>query len=181
MKYVAFFRGINVGGKNIVKMSELRQLFTDLGLQNVKTYIQSGNVIFSSDTEQCSLVTMIEKAFEEKFGFNTTFTIRSEDEITSIIDSLPFEAEEIEQARREAPDVEHIYVYLSDSDIDKEKVVQLCSRYNGSDRVEIEESEIYLLCFQSIRDSKLAIMLSKLPQPLTFRNLNTMKKISMMF
>ncbi len=45
MKYAAFFRGINVGGKNIVKMAELKKLFSDLGFQKVETYIQSGNVV----------------------------------------------------------------------------------------------------------------------------------------
>lgn len=48
MNYIAFFRRINVGSKNRIKMADLRVLFSDLGYQNVKTYIQSGNVIFES-------------------------------------------------------------------------------------------------------------------------------------
>jgi uncharacterized protein (DUF1697 family) len=181
MEYAAFFRGINVGGKNIVKMSDLRQLFIDLGFQNVKTYIQSGNAIFSSDMEQHLLATMIEEAFEEQFGFQSAVVVRSCVEIANIIDLLPFRTVEIEQAREERPDVEHIYVYLSESDIDIEKVNQSCASYSGKDRFKTENREIYLLCFQSITDSKLATSLTKLPQPLTARNLKTMKKISSMF
>lgn len=49
MRYLALFRGINVGGKNIVKMKELRELFTELGFVNVRSYIQSGNLLFTSD------------------------------------------------------------------------------------------------------------------------------------
>lgn len=55
MKYVAMFRGINVGGKNVVKMDDLKQLFLDLGLFKIKTYIQSGNVVFETILDEASL------------------------------------------------------------------------------------------------------------------------------
>ena len=181
VKFVAFFRGIYVGGKNIVKMSALSQLFISLGFHDIKTYIQSGNVIFSSDIEQHLLIPLIEQAFEEQFGFSSAVVIRSGGEIERVVDSLPFVAEEIEQAQNENPDVEYIYIYLSNNTIDVEKVNQLCSSYNGKDKFHIMNREIYLLCFQSIRDSKLATTLMKLPQPLTSRNFKTMEKISSMF
>jgi len=180
VKYVAFFRGINVGGKNIVKMSDLRQFFLDLGFHDVKTYIQSGNVLFSSDIEQHLLAPLIEQAFERQFGFPSAVVIRSGAEIERIITSLPFGEAEIKQAQNENPDVEHIYIYLSNSAIDTERVNQLCASYGGKDKYTIEKREIYILCMQSIRDSKLAIVLTKLPQPLTSRNLKTMEKISSM-
>jgi len=181
MKYVAFFRGINVGGKNIAKMSDLSQLFISLGFHDIKTYIQSGNVIFSSDMEQHLLIPVIEQAFKEQFGFSSAVVIRSDTEIENIVDLLPFREAEIEQAQNENPDVEHIYIYLSNNTIDIEKVNQLYVSYSGKDRFQIINREIYLLCFQSIRDSKLATVLTKLPQPLTSRNLKTMEKISLMF
>ena len=180
MKYAAFFRGINVGGKNMVKMSALSQLFIDLGFHHVKTYIQSGNVFFSSDKKQHLLIPLIEKAFEEQFGFSSAAVIRSDAEIKNIVDLLPFKTAEIEQAQKETPDVEHIYIYLSNDTIDIEKVNKLCASYNGKDRFQINNREIYLLCFQSIRDSKLAAILTKLPHPLTSRNLKTMEKISVL-
>ena len=180
MQYVAFFRGINVGGRNTVKMSDLRQLFIGLGFQNAKTYIQSGNVIFSSDMEQRLLMPMIERAFEEQFGFQSAVVIRSEAEIAHIIDAMPFGAAEIEQAQNASPDVEHIYIYLSEGILDTESITKLCASYNGKDRLHMGNREVYLLCFQSIRDSKLATQLTKLPQQLTARNLKTMKKIALL-
>ena len=180
MRYAAFFRGINVGGKNTVKMSDLRQIFFDLGFQNAKTYIQSGNAVFSSGIEQRLLGSLLEQAFEERFGFQSAVVVRSDAEIANIIESLPFGAAEIEQAESETPDVEHIYIYLSGSAIDIEKASRLCASYTGNDKFQIMNREIYLLCFQSIRDSKLAALLTKLPQPLTVRNLKTIKKISLM-
>ena len=177
VKCVAFFRGINVGGKNIVKMSELRQLFNDLGFQDVTTYIQSGNVIFTSDLEQHKLVPLIEDRFIKQFAFQSAVVIRSSAEIVKIVASLPFEAVEIEQAVSENPAVEHLYIYLSNDPFDIEMVSRICASYNGKDKYQIINRELYLLCFQSIRDSKLAALFTKLPQPPTARNLKTLNKI----
>lgn len=49
VRYVAFLRGINVSGKNIIKMEDLREIFDSLGFKNTTTYIQSGNVLFEAD------------------------------------------------------------------------------------------------------------------------------------
>jgi uncharacterized protein (DUF1697 family) len=181
MKYIAFFRGINVGGRNVVKMAELKQLFVELCFHEVKTYIQSGNVVFSSDKEKASLITLIEKGFEEQFGFKSTVIVRSNTEISNIISSLPFTTVEIKQAEKEMPDVEHLYVYLSDTAVDREKVRHLCESFNGKDKVYVNGYEMYLLCFQSIKDSKLATLLTKLPHTLTTRNFKTIKKVYSMF
>ncbi len=69
MKYVAFLRGINVGGKNKVKMETLREVCASIGFENVKTYINSGNVIFETrKTDDLKLAEKIEKAIEKEFG-----------------------------------------------------------------------------------------------------------------
>jgi uncharacterized protein (DUF1697 family) len=181
MKYIAFFRGINVGGRHMVKMAELRQLFTDLNFHEVKTYIQSGNVFFSSDIKKAQLPKIIEAAFMEKFGFGSSVVIRTDAEITDIIKSIPFSAADIDRAETEAPGVEHLYIYMSDCPIDAVKAEQLRESSGGKDMIHIHEYEIYLLCFQSVRDSKPAALLAKLPQPPTARNINTLRKISLMF
>lgn len=70
MKYVALLRGINVGGNNKVTMSELRACFESLGFIDVTTYINSGNVLFSSvETNEAELVAKCEAAIEQQFGF----------------------------------------------------------------------------------------------------------------
>ncbi len=181
MQYVVFFRGINVGGKNIVKMADLAQLFAKMGFTEVKTYIQSGNVIFASDEkDKPALIRLITDAFASRFGFESAVILRSGIEIANVLASLPFTAAEIESAGRETPGVEHSYIYLSNGSIDGQRVEALCSGYCGKDKLHIAESEIYLLCHQSIRDSKLAAMLTKLPQPLTCRNMKTMERIHAM-
>ena len=177
MKYVAFFRGINVGGKNKVKMADLKQLFHDCGFCEVKTYIQSGNVLFESDKDKHLLPDIIFHAFSERFGFQSHVVLRSGDEISEIISALPFTKEEIELAESELPEVEHVYVFLSNGNIDFAAAETLRLIYDGEDKLYVGKRELYLLCYHSVRDSKLAASLSRLDASLTSRNLKTMLKI----
>ena len=67
---IALFRGINVGGHNKLPMAELRALLTEMGLQDVKSYIQSGNIVFRTNTpDDDILAEQISKAIEDRFGF----------------------------------------------------------------------------------------------------------------
>ena len=85
MKYVAFLRGINVGGKNMIKMETLRGSFEALGFENVKTYINSGNIVFeTARTDDKKLAERIEKAIENEFGLNIKTMVRSLIEIEEI-------------------------------------------------------------------------------------------------
>jgi len=71
-QYLALLRGINVGGNNLIKMADLKTLFLDLGFAGVGTYIQSGNVWFSSpETDPDRLVDQIEAALSAKFGYRS--------------------------------------------------------------------------------------------------------------
>ena len=71
MKYVAFLRGINVGGKNKIKMERLREICAALGFENVKTYINSGNMIFeTAKSDDRKLAAKIEKAIEKVWFLN---------------------------------------------------------------------------------------------------------------
>lgn len=177
MKYVAFFRGINVGGKNKVKMADLRQLFADCGFQEVKTYIQSGNVIFTSDQSETVLREMIAQAFTERFGFQSTVILRSAAELTAITADFPFTEAEIAQANAAAPEVEHMYIYFANEALDTAALDKICQDYEGPDQLRAGERELYLLCQESVRNSKLATALTKLPVPLTARNQKTLRKI----
>jgi uncharacterized protein (DUF1697 family) len=177
MNYAAFFRGINVGGRNKVKMADLKQLFHDCGFSKVETYIQSGNVLFESDEDEYLLPDIIFHAFTERFGFQSHVVLRSRNEIYEIISALPFSNKEIEQAVAKNPEVEHVYVFLSNGNIDPKAIETLCLAYDGEDKLLVGKRELYLLCYQSVRNSKLAMSLSKLNVSLTSRNLKTMLKI----
>ncbi len=92
MKYVALLRGINVGGNNTIDMKTLKTVFEAAGMASVRTYINSGNVIFESDlTEGTTIAGMLEAAIEERFGLAVPVLVRDVNEMRSIIQALPAE------------------------------------------------------------------------------------------
>src|SRR3990172_6205559 len=91
IKYIAFLRGINVGGRKIVKMEELKKAFESLGLKNAKTFLASGNVLFDAQkTDLLSLGKRIEEGLKKKFGLEVNVILRTVREIQELADSNPF-------------------------------------------------------------------------------------------
>jgi uncharacterized protein (DUF1697 family) len=89
-QYVALLRGINVGGKNLIKMTELKACFETLGYQDVRTYIQSGNVLFSAaESNQGRLEDQIEEGLSKAFNYNSRVVVRSDEELKAIIANAP--------------------------------------------------------------------------------------------
>jgi uncharacterized protein (DUF1697 family) len=89
MYYVALLRGINVGGNAKVEMPRLKRVFESLGAQNVRTYINSGNVIFSDGRAAEELVQLIERAIEQEFKLQVPVVLRSKAEIDNLCASIP--------------------------------------------------------------------------------------------
>lgn len=88
--FVALLRGINVGGRNPIRMPELVACFRDAGYGDVSTYLQSGNVLFSADgTTGPKLEAEIEAMLEQRFGIPLLVVIRSRDELAQTIDAAP--------------------------------------------------------------------------------------------
>jgi len=177
MKYTALFRGINVGGKNTVKMEDLKRLFSELGIPGAKTYIQSGNVIFESSLEEARLQDMIYTGFAEYFGFTGAVMLRNIDEIKMLIEQLPFSADEIAAAEAVDPHVEHLYIYFLDILRGQTDADRVCREYFGPDLLRMGNAEAYLLCHQSIRKSKLAVRAAHVFDRATVRNWKTVHKI----
>ncbi len=89
-RYVALLRGINVGGKNLIKMADLKACFEQDGFQDVATYIQSGNVLFgSSESASAELTAHIERMLTATFGYEATVVLRSRDQMSAIVGGAP--------------------------------------------------------------------------------------------
>ena len=89
--WIALFRGINVGGNNLLPMAELRGYLEMLGLKNVRTYIQSGNVVFESTAKVASsLVKKIARSIEERKGFHPEVFLLTPNEVQDAVESNPF-------------------------------------------------------------------------------------------
>lgn len=177
--YIALLRGINVGGKNIIKMAELKRIFEAIGLSEVQTYIQSGNVLFKSNDEEEFVRKNIENEIEVNFGLTITVVLRTAAELEQIILNCPFSEEEVLEAES-ASKVESLYVSLLIHAPSQEKIQILNTYKTDSDEYQILNRDIYLLLNHSIRDSKLANNLKKLDVTATVRNWKTINKLSML-
>jgi uncharacterized protein (DUF1697 family) len=90
MIFVALLRGINVGGKNKVDMAVLKSVFEDAGMSKVTTYINSGNVVFSSRARsRTNLASGLEKAIAERFGFEVRVLVRNLEDMRTVVGALP--------------------------------------------------------------------------------------------
>ena len=88
-RYALLVRGINVVGKNKVVMAELRQGLTDLGLEKVESYINSGNIFFTSTAPKAQLVEKLETFFEIHYPFIQSFSLLSQEEYEAELENLP--------------------------------------------------------------------------------------------
>ncbi|HEY3484670.1 MAG TPA: DUF1697 domain-containing protein [Ilumatobacteraceae bacterium] len=88
-RYVALLRGINVGGKNKVAMAELREAFEDAGHGDVRTYIQSGNVLFESSAARRGLEDALERLLEQRFHLPLVVVVRSLAQLRKIVTDAP--------------------------------------------------------------------------------------------
>ena len=174
--YIALLRGINVGGKNIIKMSKLKKVFESIGLCEVQTYIQSGNVIFKSNEEEIVLQTKIEHQIEVAFGFPVKVVLRTLAELEEIILDCPFSKDEISEAES-LSDKECLYVALLSAALQKEKTEYLNAYRSDSDDYRIIGRNVYLLFRNSISKSKLANNVQKLDAAVTVRNWKTLNKL----
>lgn len=91
MKYIAFLRGINVGGNRKVPMGDLKKSFEEIGFSDVKTLLNSGNVVFSSDeSDELILRKSIEEKLLKTFGWEIDTLIRSQKDLQEMVSNNPF-------------------------------------------------------------------------------------------
>jgi uncharacterized protein (DUF1697 family) len=168
-KYIAFLRAINVGGNTIVKMDELRKLFESLGLVNVQTYIQTGNVIFDSDEKDSSaLERQIERQLEKGLGKKIQLFVRTMREVESIAKQPPFNPEENET----------LHIVFLKSKPEKKSEQALIAFKSDVDDFTIKGREVYNLRYD--RDASIFsnnFIEKTLGISGTTRNLTTIQKI----
>jgi uncharacterized protein (DUF1697 family) len=173
-KYVSMLRGINVSGQKKVKMADLKTLYESLKFVNVKTYIQSGNVIFESSISDVEkLLRSIEQSVEKTFGFSVSVIIRSKEEFESIIKQNPLIGEGSAE-----DDTKLLVTFLTDAP--PESIVNAIQQFVTKPEVlEVRGKEIYLYCPNGYGKSKLSnrFLERKLGVTATTRNWKTVKKL----
>ncbi len=177
--YIALLRGINVGGKHRVNMAELTRVLQEAGFSNVRTYIQSGNVLFESDRKEAEQREKMEQVIQGRFGFPVPVILRTSRELQAIVDHCPFTVEEI-QAAEAASGVESLHVCMFPSEPEPETVEKLKAIPSGGDRFAVRGRDIYLLVQNGIHNSKLSAQVSKIKASVTARNFKTMRQLALM-
>ena len=89
MRHVALLRGINVGGRTLVRMADLKACFEDLGFEEVSTFIASGNVLFTSGEDAAALATRIEDAIEQRFELPVKVVVLDRAAYARIVRAIP--------------------------------------------------------------------------------------------
>ncbi|WP_064093492.1 DUF1697 domain-containing protein [Rossellomorea aquimaris] len=174
--YIAFLRGINVGGNNKLKMSELRAMLEKIGFKHPKTYIQSGNALFQSNENEEIVCRRIEKEIESEFGLRIPVVVRSLSEMEQLVKACPFSEKEIKEAGKTAAG-ESLYVALKNKKLSSLEIDGLHGVKKEGEKLGIVGREVYLLFSQSIRNSKLSNQLQKIEDPVTIRNWKTISKL----
>jgi uncharacterized protein (DUF1697 family) len=171
-RYVAFLRGINVGGKNKIKMETLREMCAALEYKNVKTYINSGNVVFeTNERNDSALADEIERVIQSEFLLNIKVMVRTVNEIEDIIENNPF-AGQFENDK-------DLHVFFLDEKLPEEKRELLLSNNSENEQFAVRNREIFCLLRVSVLDSLMGrdYIGKKLKVFATARNWRTVNKL----
>jgi len=165
MRYVALLRGINVGGNNKLPMKDLVSICEGAGCTDVVTYIQSGNVVFSSSKD---VAKAIEAAINKKHKLSVPVVIRTDKELAAIVKSHPFDDDE-----------EHLHVmFLADAP-SAAQVKALDPQRSPGDEYVVKGNEIFIRAPNGVGRSKLTTTYfdAKLKTVSTMRNWRTVLKL----
>lgn len=173
MKYIALLRGINVGGKNKVSMSELKACFENAGFQNVITYINSGNVIFDSEeSDTTKLIKKSEDIIETKFGFPISLAIIDANSLKDALEHAP-------KWWGNDPDSKHNAIFVIQPGTAEEVIADVGKIKPEYEKLFAFKDIIFwsapIETFSHTRWSKIAG--TKVYQKITIRNSNTARKL----
>jgi uncharacterized protein (DUF1697 family) len=170
--FIALLRGINVGGHKKVPMAELRTLCESLGFTDIKTYIQSGNVIFTAADTESALETKLEQAIAKQFGFSVDTLVRAAKNWPAITKHNPFAA-----ACAKEPHL--VMMALSKRPANKDAVNALRERAKNGELIEATADAIWFHYPEGVARSKLSSSLIDrlVGSPVSARNYNTVIKL----
>jgi uncharacterized protein (DUF1697 family) len=173
MVYVALLRGINVGGKNRVGMPRLKAVFEQLGFTNIKTYINSGNIIFSTDKHEVhQLAGVIEPAIEQEFGFYVPVVVRDAKNIRQLTQKIP-------EAWVNGNDMKTDVLFLWQDYDTPETLNNLSIKPELEDVVYLPGAIVWRVDrVNASKSGLLKIMGTPLYKHVTIRNINTLRKLA---
>lgn len=143
-RHVALLRGINVGGKNLIRMADLRETFEDHGYDDVRTYIASGNVMFASQTPPDALEDEIEALLEARLGRPVTVVVRSHQQLTDVVEHAP-------EGFGEQPDTYHSDAIFLKAPLTADEAMEVVDLHPDVDRVWAGTGVLYFARVSDLR------------------------------
>jgi uncharacterized protein (DUF1697 family) len=170
-RYVALLRAINLGAKRKVPMADLRAVLSDLGYENVRTYVQSGNAVFDAPGKPAALVKVLEPRLEEAFGFAIPVIVRTRDELAAIVAHDPLAAVATEPKRYQV-------LFLAGK-LDRSRVADLDPDDFAPETFAVDDRELYVWSPEGVQNSPLLKALSdkRIGVAATSRNWRTVTKL----
>jgi len=170
-RYVALFRGINVGTAKRIAMADLRELLGKLGFRDVTTLLNSGNAVFTADSEPAvKHAARIRAAVKNKLGVDALVIVKSQKDVAGIMAGNELEKIATEHSR--------LLVAMTSDSRALARVAKLADAACGDERLHVGKHAAYLWCAHGILESKLATSLLKdLGEAATTRNWATLGKI----
>lgn len=172
-QYVAFLRAVNVG-RRVVKMDALRGLFEASGFSEVETFIASGNVIFSSRSDDArGLTRRIEQSLQDALGYDVATFLRTDAEVAAIARHEPFTRERIEAGRA-------LNVGLLAGALTPEHLRRLRTLESDIDAFHVSGTELYWLCQGRQSESAFsnAVFEKRVGVRATFRGMSTLERLA---
>lgn len=170
---ISLLRGVNVGGHNRIAMEALRDLYASLGFLDVRTYVQSGNVLFRTrKTDLPRLAKQIEDGIEKRFGLRPKVILRTPSDLRTTVAANPF-------AARTGMDPKKIAVVFLDAAPGKDEIAKARSIQAEPEELHIEGRELYIYFANGMARPKLspALLDKTLKTTGTARNWNTVTKL----
>ena len=170
-QYIAFLRAINIGGR-LVKMTELQTIFQQLGLADVSTFIASGNVIFRAAGKTPSLENIIETGLQKALGYPVPTMLRTTREVGDLAQYEPFPSAVIAQAS--------LYVGFMRDKATTAATKKALSLQTEIDSLHVSGREVFWLARKNISEATItgAAVEKALQTPVTFRNVNTVRRLA---
>lgn len=169
MKYVAILRGINVSGKNLIKMDALRKSMEKFGFQSISTYIQSGNICFDSNLEDTlEIAAIIKDGIQEHFNLSVPVLVFKADDFDVIITKNPF-------ANQPSFDTKFMHITFLEKEIESNLIPHLEDKCSEGERLFCKGKAVYLYLPTGYGTTKLSnnFIEKKLNNLATTRNWNT--------
>jgi uncharacterized protein (DUF1697 family) len=137
MKYIGLLRGINVGGKNIIKMTDLKKTVEKCGFTKVSTYIQSGNVLFESDEKNPSeIVEKLEATFLKEFTYDSRIIVKTYEQLKIIVHEVPSDWEKRNDLR--------CYIAFIGEPFSIQNIIPEIELKEGIDFIKVGDSVLYM-------------------------------------